>query len=627
MILPRSKSSNFRSVGIGHQIAAPAEPHAAFVAQRRQHADRQAAGRLPPRRRRDPIGHDDTAARSSGVRRLRAATGAGWRHRSADAPPRSAPSPTRMLTPPRAFTLRKPASSVTSSPTKTGVRPRKSGSSSRAAIAPPLSLPAGRSSTTIFPRCSRKCPSLPSASCSRELARRLLRLGRLAIVQGQAQTLVLEHGSGMGGCEARQRRPHRCHEAGRQGRLGEVAVMPAAHQAMQPGDGQAQGCEKAVDVGDRPAGDDGQRAGEPHLQGRQQLAQFGVGQGLGRRRRQIDQRAVIVEEQRAPVEIQRRWRSGGNRLAHARGLLTSVSGARTTGYPTTDANAPLHAARSPRGRAPRRRRHADLHPGADQQRHHVADARPRPLCRIVDPAGQIPVRFPAPRPRRFDPAGRGAPTSRGLDPAADHVSAAGRRDARGCQRRPRGAGRVRPHRPSRRAQSPTPLRSSTRACPSWGCGSCCRAIGCAGFIAEHGLQQVDQRGVRPAPPDAWGARRQPRSRGRQVAAAGERLRGAARGQLHQGLLRRPGAHRPHQASRPGQEAAAAGARRRPPARIGHAGHTRRQGCRRDALRGRQSCAWRCCGWISWPPPRSRCSPARPCSRPAPPRWLPLSVLG
>ena len=58
----------------------------------------------------------------------------------------------------------------------------------------------------------------------------------------------------------------------------------------------------------------------------------------------------------------------------------------------------------------------------------------------------------------------------------------------------------------------------------------------------------------------------------------------------------------------------------------HAHHTRRQGCRRDALRCRQSGAGAAAAGAAG---GDRASPARRRGRPhpAPPRWLPLSVLG
>ena len=76
---------------------------------------------------------------------------------------------------------------------------------------------------------------------------------------------------------------------------------------------------------------------------------------------------------------------------------------------------------------------------------------------------------------------------------------------------------------------------------------------------------------------------QPRSGGRSLDPAGERLRGAARGRFQQGLLRRPGADRADEVSRPGAQAPDAGRVRGRAAGAGHAGPARRQGRGRDAL--------------------------------------------
>src|SRR5690606_17552518 len=72
------------------------------------------------------------------------------RRGAAAAPPRPPPS---TLIPPRALTTSNPCSSVRSSPTNTGRRPRNGGSSRNAAIASPLSPRAGRNSTTWSPGC------------------------------------------------------------------------------------------------------------------------------------------------------------------------------------------------------------------------------------------------------------------------------------------------------------------------------------------------------------------------------------------------------------------------------------------------------------------------------------------
>src|SRR5262249_2050017 len=73
------------------------------------------------------------------------------------------PSPTFTECPPMRLISAKPNSSVRSSPTKTGVRPLNGGSSMNSAIATPLSLPLGLSSTTIFPSCTSNAPPRSAA--------------------------------------------------------------------------------------------------------------------------------------------------------------------------------------------------------------------------------------------------------------------------------------------------------------------------------------------------------------------------------------------------------------------------------------------------------------------------------
>ena len=286
-----------------------------------------------------------------------------------------------------------------------------------------------------------------------------------------------------------------------------------------------------------------------------------------------------------------------------------LGGARATGDPTADADPPLHAARGPRGRAPRRGRCAGVPPGADQQRHRSC-LRPTSAlyAALLTPQGKYLFDFLLHDRGESILLDVELQRLAGPGPAPDHVSAAVRGDAGGCELGPSGAGRVRPHRHPRRYHRETRPHASTRACPSWACGSCCRASEVGGFRrASMALHAGRPRRLRPPAPDAGRARRQPRSRGRPLAAAGERLRGAARRQLHQGLLRRPGAHRAHQASRPGQEAARCRCASTAP-------------CPRPARRSRAAarmparCApasaisrWRCSGWSSW---RDRAAPAR-----------------
>ncbi len=75
---------------------------------------------------------------------------------------------------------------------------------------------------------------------------------------------------------------------------------------------------------------------------------------------------------------------------------------------------------------------------------------------------------------------------------------------------------------------------------------------------------------------------QPRPRGREGDAPGERLRGAPRRRFRQGLLRRPGADRAHEVPRPRAQAPAAGGPQGPAAGARHDHPPRRARDRRDA---------------------------------------------
>ena len=125
---------------------------------------------------------------------------------------RCSAEPMRTLMPPRSLTTRKPASSVTSSPTKTGCLPTKSRASSKSSIARPLSRPAGSNSTTILPRCSRNAPAVSAAKLLGQTLRSPPRIRTQAVVQGEAQTLVLDQSSRIAFGEGGHGRARRCHK-------------------------------------------------------------------------------------------------------------------------------------------------------------------------------------------------------------------------------------------------------------------------------------------------------------------------------------------------------------------------------------------------------------------------------
>src|SRR5207302_6777685 len=74
------------------------------------------------------------------------------------------PGPTFTEWPRRPLTVAKPYSSVESSPTNTGVRPRNGSSCMNSSTAAPLSLPAGLISTTRLPAWMQNVPPLPTSS-------------------------------------------------------------------------------------------------------------------------------------------------------------------------------------------------------------------------------------------------------------------------------------------------------------------------------------------------------------------------------------------------------------------------------------------------------------------------------
>src|SRR5207249_8349057 len=116
--------------------AREARPH--DLAQRvHQGADRAVADQ-PKIERRHVFPHRSSQARTAATSRSR--------HRAA-----VGPDPTLIECPCRRLTVAKPYSSVLSSPTNTGVRPRNGASCMNSSTATPLSLPAGFISTTRLP--------------------------------------------------------------------------------------------------------------------------------------------------------------------------------------------------------------------------------------------------------------------------------------------------------------------------------------------------------------------------------------------------------------------------------------------------------------------------------------------
>ena len=213
------------------------------------------------------------------------------------------------------------------------------------------------------------------------------------------------------------------------------------------------------------------------------------------------------------------------------------------------------------------------------------------LRRPAHTAGQVSVRLRDCADGRCPVAGHRAGARGRPDAPAPDVSVARQGRDRGPQRRARGRSRARrrPRRPARsagaarRGAAPEGWHRADRSAP-------CPARRPGGVAARS--QRGDARrdrlrgpvacGLRAGAPRARGAGRS-RSGGRPLDPLGERLRGAARRRLQEGLLRRPGADGAHEISRPGAQAPDAGRLQRSAAGAWHADPARRQGRRRDAL--------------------------------------------
>ena len=332
-----------------------------------------------------------------------------------------------------------------------------------------------------------------AAACRRHRQRQrlglLLDLGGLAVVQRQRQALVLEQHARMLAREALQPGARR-REGGRIGLAAHhAACKVAALQAVQPRGAQAQRREQFVELLERAAADQCQRAAAGLLQ---------VGEDAGQPLRHayrarlaldLDQRAVDVEKQRDLVDakVRRRWRRGRHRLGQ---LLAVVVAGRRIGIalpaPTKSCNRPnagyiwrrwrrIGRARqscrpsrrpadvawrqpaqtsgwdeqrlcdAPRARSgrPSRRRRALPPAGRDQQRRRPRDARFGELRRPAHPAGQVSVRLRASAARRRAAAGCRARPSRRPDPPAGDVSPARQSRDRGCERLAGGRGDAR----------------------------------------------------------------------------------------------------------------------------------------------------------------------------------------
>ena len=212
--------------------------------------------------------------------------------------------------------------------------------------------------------------------------------------------------------------------------------------------------------------------------------------------------------------------------------------------------------------------------GPDQRRRRPARARPGALRRPADPAGQVLFDFMLSTTASIllDAELGRLPA---LLPAPHHVPAALAGDDRGCGRRSpwwRCSARTRaPLADPPRAATPVALVDRRRPRGELGCAPCCRPRSVDGLVRRAGAGPGAAR--RPTTATACalgvpdGSRDLVPEQSLLLESGFEELNGVS---FDQGLLRRPGAHRAHQASRPDQEAAGPGAGRRRAARARHA---------------------------------------------------------
>lgn len=171
-----------------------------------------------------------------------------------------------------------------------------------------------------------------------------MRLGlrRAAIVQSYRRPLAFDQHAGKHRQPARHLRAQAAHLArhGQQRRVG-VALEPP-FQAMQAGGGEAARREQPVDVGQGAPADQGEGTAKATIEAIQQLAQVVVHRHGVRMRREVEERAVDVREQRdRPLD---RCRAGKRRQVSRRRHAGLAAG-------TTLHRAALFAQRCPRSRA------------------------------------------------------------------------------------------------------------------------------------------------------------------------------------------------------------------------------------------------------------------------------------
>ena len=154
---------------------------------------------------------------------------------------------------------------------------------------------------------------------------RLANLGRQAVVQHEAVALVLGQGTGMGGGEAVGGLPPR---GGREWQRRRGRVRRVEHRPVLGGHDEAgHGQEAAHDL-QPPARHDRQRAAQRVGQALEHRGQVGRHHHEIRARRDLDQRAVEIEEEGGFGTGERRQASLWNHVSHEASLFRGKCGGR-----------------------------------------------------------------------------------------------------------------------------------------------------------------------------------------------------------------------------------------------------------------------------------------------------------
>ncbi len=205
-------------------------------------------------------------------------------------------APTRTASPPRSLAAASMLSSVKSSPTATGHRPANGGPSMKRANARPLSAPAGRTSKISLAWLKMEFVVARDQRAKRRLDLRAeRRIG--AKMHRDCGALVLDEQRRVAPREISHAAADKSHVLARQ--PDHASIRKPHLGAMDAGGRQARRRDQAIDRSDRTAGNQRHRAAGPDGEPRQHGGKArGDDDAIGRRR-DVDERAVDIEEERA----------------------------------------------------------------------------------------------------------------------------------------------------------------------------------------------------------------------------------------------------------------------------------------------------------------------------------------